>query len=63
MSNALEMTDILVKEEVEMVYRRELTDEEWETIKYNLNTKFFSKIRKEMLSLLEDRPDYFLEDK
>ncbi len=63
MSNALEMTDILVKDEVEMVYRRELTDDEWETIKYNLNTKFFSKIRKEMLSLLEDRPDYFLEDK
>ena len=63
MSNALEMTDILVKDEVEMVYRRELTDDEWDTIKYNLNTKFFSKIRKEMLSLLEDRPDYFLENK
>jgi len=63
MSNALEMTDILVKDEVEMVYRRALSDDEWETIKYNLNTKFFSKIRKEMLSLLEDKPDYFLEDK
>jgi hypothetical protein len=63
MSDALELTDILVKDEVEMVYRRVLTDDEWETIKYNLNTRFFSKIRKEMLALLEDMPDYFLEDK
>jgi hypothetical protein len=62
MSDALELTDILEKEEVEMVYRRELTDSEWETIKYNLKTKFFSKIRKEMLSLLEDMPDYFIEE-
>lgn len=63
MSSALELTDILVKDEVEMVYRRELTDDEWETIKYNLNTKFFSKIRKEMLALIEDMPEYFLENK
>jgi hypothetical protein len=63
MSDALELTDILVKDEVEMVYRRGLTDNEWETIKYNLKTKFFSKVRKEMLSLIEDMPDYFLEDK
>ena len=63
MSDALELTDILEKGEVEMVYRRELSDDEWEIIKYNLNTKFFSKIRKEMLSLIEDMPDYFLEDK
>ena len=63
MSDALELTDILEKDEVEMVYRRELSDEEWEIIKYNLKTKFFSKIRKEMLSLIEDMPDYFIEDK
>ena len=63
MSKALDLTDILEKEEVEMVYRRELTDEEWETIKYNLKTKFFSKVRKEMLSLIEDMPDYFIEEK
>jgi hypothetical protein len=62
MSNALELTDILEKEEVEMVYRRELTDDEWETIKYNLKTKFFSKVRKEMLSLIEDMPDYFIQE-
>jgi hypothetical protein len=63
MSDALELTDILEKDEVEMVYRRELKDEEWEIIKYNLKTRFFSKLRKEMLSLIEDMPDYFLEDK
>ena len=63
MSDSLELTDILEKEEVEMVYRRELSEEEWETIKYNLNAKFFSKIRKEMLSLIEDMPDYFLSKK
>ncbi len=63
MSGALELTDILEKDEVEMVYRRELSDEEWETITYNLTTRFFSKIRKEMLSLIEDMPDYFLEEK
>jgi hypothetical protein len=63
MSDALELTDILEKDEVEMVYRRELTDDEWETIKNNLKTKFFSKVRKEMLSLIEDMPDYFIEEK
>jgi len=63
MSDTLELTDILEKSEVEMVYRRELSDSEWETIKYNLTTRLFSKIRKEMISLLEDMPDYFLEDK
>lgn len=63
MSETLELTDILEKDEVEMVYRRQLSDDEWETIKYNLTTRFFSKIRKEMLTLLEDMPDYFLEDK
>ena len=63
MSKALELTDILEKDEVEMVYRRELSDDEWETIKYNLKTKFFSKVRKEMLSLIEDMPDYFIDEK
>ena len=63
MSDTLELTDILEKNEVEMVYRRELSESEWETIKYNLTTRLFSKIRKEMISLLEDMPDYFLEDK
>ena len=63
MSDNLELTDILEKSEVEMVYRRELSESEWETIKYNLTTRLFSKIRKEMISLLEDMPDYFLEDK
>jgi len=63
MSDTLELTDILEKGEVEMVYRRGLTDDEWETIKYNLTTRFFSKVRKDMLSLIEDMPDYFLEDK
>ncbi len=63
MSGALELTDILEKDEVEMVYRRELSDDEWETIKYNLKARFFSRIRKEMLSLIEDMPDYFLEEK
>jgi hypothetical protein len=63
MGKALDLTDILEKDEVEMVYRRELSDDEWETIKYNLKTKFFSKVRKEMLSLIEDMPDYFIEEK
>jgi hypothetical protein len=63
MSKPLDLTDILEKDEVEMVYRRELSDDEWETIKYNLKTKFFSKVRKEMLSLIEDMPEYFIEEK
>ena len=63
MSKALDLTDILEKDEVEMVHRRELTDDEWETIKYNLKTKFFSKVRKEMLSLIEDMPEYFIGEK
>lgn len=63
MSDTLELTDILEKEEVEMVYRRELSDKEWEIVKYNLKARFFSKIRKEMLSLIEDMPDYFLSEK
>jgi hypothetical protein len=62
MSGALDLTDILEKSEVEMIYRRELSDDEWETIKYNLNTRFFSKIRKEMLSLIEDMPEYFIKN-
>jgi hypothetical protein len=63
MNKPLDLTDILEKDEVEMVYRRELSDDEWETVKYNLKTKFFSKIRKEMLSLIEDMPEYFIEEK
>ena len=62
MSGALDLTDILEKREVEMIYRRELTDDEWEIIKYNLNARFFSKIRKEMLSLIEDMPEYFIKN-
>ena len=63
MTKPLDLTDILEKDEVEMVYRRELSDDEWEMVKYNLKTKFFSKIRKEMLSLIEDMPEYFIEEK
>ena len=63
MSKPLDLTDILEKDEVEMVYRRELSDDEWETVKYNLKTKFFSKVRKDMLSLIEDMPESFIEEK
>ena len=59
----LELTDLLEKDEVEMIYRRELTEKEWETIRFNLKSKFWSKVRKEMHDALEDSPDFFIEDK
>lgn len=63
MSVSLELEDLLEKDEVEMIYRRELTEKEWEIIRFNLKSKFWSKVRKEMMHALEDSPDYFIEDK
>ncbi len=63
MSAILELTDLLEKDEVEMIYRRELSEKEWEIIRFNLRSKFWSKVRKEMLDALEDSPDFFIEDK
>lgn len=63
MSVSLELEDLLEKDEVEMIYRRELTEKEWEIIRFNLKSKFWSKVRKEMMDALEDSPDFFIEDK
>ena len=63
MSSTLDLTDILEKDEVEMVYKREVTEKEWENICYNLKTKFWSKIRKDMLAALDDAPQYFLQER
>jgi hypothetical protein len=60
MSTPLDLSDILEKDEVEMIYRRELSEDEWETIRYNLKSRFWSKVRKEMLDAIEDAPDFFL---
>jgi len=62
MSAIFEMTDLLEKDEVEMIYRRELSEKEWEIIRFNLRSKFWSKVRKELLDALEDSPDFYLED-
>jgi hypothetical protein len=62
MPKPLDLTDILEKEEVEYIYKRELSEKEWENICYNLKTKFWSKIRRDMKDALEDTPDYFLRE-
>lgn len=63
MSAIFELTDLLEKDEVEMIYRRELSEKEWEVIRFNLRSKYWSKVRKEVMEALEDSPDFFLEDK
>ena len=63
MSAIFELTDLLEKDEVEMIYRRELSEKEWEVVRFNLRSKYWSKVRKEMMTDLEDSPDFFLEDK
>ena len=62
MSKPLDLTDILEKDEVENIYKRELSAKEWENICFNLSTKFWSKVRAEMIDSLEDAPDFFLRD-
>ena len=62
MSHSLNLTDILEKEEVENVYKRELSEKEWENICFNLTTKFWSKVRADMIDSLDDSPDYFLKE-
>ena len=62
MSDSLDLIDILEKGEVEMIYRRALSAAEWEVIQYNLKTKFWSKMRKDMLDALEDSPDFYLNE-
>ncbi len=63
MSVIFELTDLLEKDEVEMIYRRELTEKEWEVIRFNLRSKYWSVVRKELMEALEDSPDFFIEDK
>jgi hypothetical protein len=63
MSQPLDLTDLLEKEEVERIYRRGLTDKEWENICFNLKTKHWSKVRKDMIYSLENSPDYFLKER
>jgi len=62
MPKPLDLTDILEKDEVEFIYKRELSEKEWENICYNLKTKFWSKIRQDMKDALEDTPEYFLRE-
>jgi hypothetical protein len=59
----LDLTDILEKEEVEFIYKRELTEKEWESICYNLKNKFWSKVRADMRDALDDSPDYYLQER
>ena len=63
MSAVLDLSDLLEKDEVEMIYRRELSEKEWEVIRFNLKSKFWSKVRKEMREALEDSPDFYIEEK
>ena len=62
MEKPLDLTDILEKDEVENIYKRELSEKEWENICFNLTTKFWSKVRGEMIDSLEDAPDYFIKE-
>ena len=45
MAKPLDLTDILEKDEVENIYKRALSEKEWENICFNLTTKFWSKVR------------------
>ena len=63
MSQPLDITDILDKDEVEEIYRRTLTDKEWDNICFNLKTKYWSKVRKDMIESLRNTPDYFLQER
>jgi hypothetical protein len=63
MAATLELVDLLEKDEVEMIYRRELSEKEWEIIRFNLKSKYWSKVRKDMMTDLEDSPDFFIEEK
>jgi hypothetical protein len=62
MSFSFDLTDIFDKEEAEMIYRRGLTDKEWEFICYNLKSKLWPRVRKEVKELLEYSPDAFIKE-
>jgi len=62
MSNIFDLADLLEKDEVEMIYRRELTEKEWDNIRFNLKSKYWSKVRKEMIASLQSNLDYFLRE-
>ena len=63
MSQPLDITDILDKDEAEEIYRRTLTEKEWDNICFNLKTKYWSKVRKDMIESLKNTPDYFIQER
>ena len=54
--------DLYEKEEAELIYRRGLSEKEWEYICYNLKTKLWPRVRKEIKELLEYSPDAFIKE-
>ena len=62
MSDSFELTDLFEKDEAEMIYRRELSDKEWEYICYNLKSKLWPRVHKEVKELLEYSPDQFIKE-
>jgi hypothetical protein len=63
MSDYFNLTDILDKEETETIFKRTLSDQEWDNICYNLKTKFWSKVRAEAMAVLKDAPKHFLRER
>ena len=63
MSEYFDLTDILDKEEAETIYKKALSDKDWDNICYNLKTKFWSKVRAEAMAVLKDAPNHFLRDR
>ena len=57
---SVELLDLLEKDEAEAIYKRVLSENEWESVCFNLRTKFWQKVRKEMMAMLEHSPDYFI---
>jgi hypothetical protein len=62
MSITFDLLDLYEKEEAEFIYRRGLSDKEWEYICYNLKTKLWPRVRKEVKELLECMPDVFIKE-
>jgi hypothetical protein len=63
MSQPLDITDILDKDEAEEIYRRTLTEKEWDSICFNLKTKYWSRVRKDIIESLKNTPDYFIQER
>jgi hypothetical protein len=60
MAQTFDLLDIFEKDEVEELYKRSLSDEEWEQICFNLRDRYWSKVRADIKQAIIDAPDYFL---